>query len=133
MTDKLMPEVYLRFTDKIRVLATDCPSQMDSFLVIRLLRQCADGVIIACPQNACCCPADKRIIKRREVIKDILPVFGFHREQLVLADVSPLDTPKLIGTIEQMFAFIDLSKKQTAEYRFIKSNQEASHTYKWLN
>lgn len=133
MTEKLIPEIYLQFPDRIRVLATDCPTQMDSFLVIRLLKRCAEGVIIACPQGVCCCPANKSIAKRREVIKDILPVFGFHREQLVTADVSPLDAPKLIQTIEQLIAFVDLSKKRTEEYRFLKSGQEAANSYKWLN
>ncbi len=132
MTDKLLPEVYLRFSDKIRVMAIGCPYQMDSFLVIRLLKQCSDGVIIACPQDVCCCPINKSVIKRREVIKDILPVFGFHKEQLVLANVSPLDGPKLIQKIEQMINFINLSKNQAEECSFFKSGRETA-SYKWLN
>lgn len=133
MTDKLIPEIYLRFADKIRILATGCPSQLDSFAVIKLLRQCADGVIIACPQGVCCCPADKKVVKRREVIKELLPVFGFHREQFVLASVSPLDGLKLVETIEQMLTFIDISKNDPADCTFLKSGHKAASPYKWLN
>lgn len=133
MTEKLLPEIYLRFSDKLKVLPIECPSQMESFAVIKLLKECADGVIIACPQGVCCCPANKSVIKRREIIRELLPVFGFNREQFQLASVSPLDTQKLVEIIEQMLTFINLSKSNADNCSFVKSNDGLTGAYKWLN
>lgn len=133
MTEKLLPDIYLRFSDTLKVLPVGCPSQLESFSVIKLLKECADGVIIACPQGVCCCPANKSVIKRREIIRELLPVFGFHREQFHLANVSPLDSQKLIEIIEQMFTFINLSKSSTESCSFVNPYDGFSGLYKWLN
>lgn len=133
MTEKLLPDIYLRFSSTLKVLPVECPSQMESFAVIKLLKNCADGVVIACPQGVCCCPANKSVIKRREIIRELLPVFGFNREQFHLASVSPLDSQKLIEIIDQMFTFINLSKSNAESCSFVNPYDGFLGSYKWLN
>lgn len=133
MTDKLLPDIYLRFSDTLKVLPVECPSQLESFTVVKLLKDCADGVIIACPQGVCCCPANKSVIKRREIIRELLPVFGFNKEQFQLGSVSPLDSQKLIEIIEQMLTFINISKSNRESCSFVNPYDRFSGSYKWLN
>lgn len=133
MTDKLLPEIHLHFMENIHVLPVECPSQVDAFAVIRMLKNCADGVIIACPRNACCCPSNKKSIRRWELVKDMLPIFGYSREQLQIASVSPLDGKKLTNMIDQMLVFINLSKTDPTEANFLSGERYFVQTYKWLN
>lgn len=133
MTDKLLPEVQLRFSEKLRVVPIACPAQIDPFAFIKILKNCCQGAIVACPKNACCCPDNRKAIKRREMVRDILPVFGLNREQFQIASVSPFAGKELIEIVEQMLTFIQMASPHLGEYEYIDSPEEYLNTYKWLN
>jgi len=133
MTDKLLPEIQLHFSDNLRVLPVTCPSQIDPFVFIKLLKKCCDGIVVACPKDACCCPENKKVIKRREIVKDILPIFGLDREQFQVASVSPFDWPELIQVIEQMLVLLQMENEKTEETKYIYKEDNISGSYKWVN
>jgi len=124
MTQKLLPDIQLRFSENLKVLGVSCPSQLDPFAFIKLLKKCTDGVIVACPKDACCCPDDKKIMKRREIVKDILPVFGLHREQLQIASVSPFGEEPLTDVIEGMMSLIRMGIQDIDGYDFSDIDEE---------
>lgn len=133
MTGKLLPDLMLRFSDNIKVLPVSCPSQIDPFSIIKLLKNSCAGVITACPKDACCCPENKKLMKRREIVKDILPLFGFHREQFQIASVSPFGGDELMKIIEQMMSLINLKTKKQGSYKYINLDDKLAETYKWVN
>ncbi|MDT3699524.1 MAG: hydrogenase iron-sulfur subunit [Thermincola sp.] len=137
MTAKLMPETTVRFSE-LRVLPVSCPAQVDSFAIIKLLKKSVDGVIVACPRDACCCPDNKKLLKRREIVKDILPVFDLHREQFQIASISPLAARELNVLIEQMKEFLKTLRHETEEFSFIEDSEVAGNKLKinklkWVN
>ncbi|PKM79771.1 MAG: hypothetical protein CVU89_16650 [Firmicutes bacterium HGW-Firmicutes-14] len=133
MTDKLFPDISIRFAEKVRVLGVSCPSQTDTFAFIKLLKTSYDGVIIACPQEACCCPEDKKIMKRRGIVKDMLPMFGLHREQFQIASVSPFGEEQLIQIVENMLTFIEMGNRKVEEERYIDIEEDFPTFYRWIN
>ncbi|PKM47815.1 MAG: hypothetical protein CVV03_01135 [Firmicutes bacterium HGW-Firmicutes-8] len=133
MIDKLLPEVQLQFSKNLKVLPISCPSQIDPLAFIKILKKCCEGIIVACPKDACCCPENKKVIKRREMVKDILPVFGLHKEQFQVASVSPFAEKELIEIIEQMLTFLKMSGQPFDEYNYVESQNKSSNLYKWVN
>lgn len=132
MTANLMPEITVRFSE-LRVLPVSCPAQVDSFAVIKLLKKSVDGVIVACPKDACCCPGNKKILKRRELVKDILPVFDIHREQFQIASISPFAAEELNVLIEQMLEFLKTISPESDLFSFIESKETTTSKLKWVN
>ncbi len=133
MTAKLLPEIRLHFSQQVRVFPITCPSQIDPFAFIKLLKNSVDGVIVACPKETCCCPENKKVLKRREIVKDILPVFGLHREQFHVASVSPFAGQELIAIIEHMLNFIKITFQNKDEYRFASPEEDVLSQCKWVN
>lgn len=133
MTQKLAPEINNRFAENVRVLPVTCPSQINPLALIKLLQNSVDGIVVACPKDACCCPENKKVLKRKEIVKDILPVFGLHREQFHLASVSPMDPGKLLETVERMIAFIKMSRPAADGLYFIHPQDEFPDGYKCVN
>ena len=133
MTAKLLPEIMLNFSESLRVLPVNCPSQIDPFAFIKLLKNSVDGVVVACPQDACCCPENKKVMKRREIVKDILPVFGLHGEQFQIASVSPFGGQELTQVIHQMLDLIKTNSSNIEGYKYINHVNDISNPYKWVN
>ncbi len=133
MKDKLLPEIQLHFSDNLRVMPVTCPSQIDPFVLIKLLKKSCDGIVVACPKDACCCPENKKVIKRREIVKDILPIFGLDREQFQVASVSPFGWPELIQVIEQMLVLLQRENEKMEETKYIYKEDNLSGSYKWIN
>lgn len=133
MTAKLLPEIQLQFSEKLRVLPVTCPSQIDPFAVVKLLKKSVNGVIVACPKETCCCPENKKVIKRREIIKDILPIFGLHPEQFQLASVSPFGDKELSAVIEQMINILSFSEQNENRYELFDYEKKVSGMYGWIN
>jgi len=132
MTGKLLPEIKMKYADNVRVLAVTCPSQIDPFAIMKLLKESVEGIIVACPQQTCCCPENKKVMKRREMVKDILPVFGLHKEQFQLASVSPFAGEELIKIIEQMLTFAK-TLNHIDDYSAIYQEEEFTDACKWVN
>lgn len=133
MAKKLLPEIRLRYSEYLSVLPVDCPASFEPFVIIKLLKNCSDGVIVVCPKDVCCCPKNKSVMKRREIFRDILPVFGLHSEQLKIASISPLGGNKLIGIIEQMLSFISINYKHPKECNLINFHPKYLQLLKWLS
>lgn len=132
MTANLMPEINVRFSE-LRVLPVSCPAQVDSFAVIKLLKKSVDGVIVACPKETCCCPGNKKMLKRREIIKDILPVFDLHREQFQIASISPFAAEELHTMIKQMLEFLKTIGPESDLFSYIESKDVTTNKLKWVN
>jgi coenzyme F420-reducing hydrogenase delta subunit len=132
MTANLMPEINVRFSE-LRVLPVSCPAQVDSFAVIKLLKKSVDGVIVVCPKEACCCPGNKKMLKRREIVKDILPVFDLHREQFQIASISPFASEELKVLIEQLFEFLKTIRSESDVFSYIHSNEITINKLNWVN
>lgn len=132
LTEKVFPDLQMKFAENIRVLPIECPSQIEPWAVIKLLEKSCNGVIIACPKDKCCCPANKKIVKRRETVKDILPVFGLHREQFQIASVSLFGHDELVNIIENMLAFLKTLALPTRKYDYLEV-QESVSAMNWLN
>ncbi len=133
MTDKLLPEIQLHFSHSLKVLPVTCPSQIDPFVYIKLLKKSCDGIIMACPKDACCCPENKKVIKRREIVKDMLPIFGLDREKFQVASVSPFYWSELMNIVKQMMALIKTENQNLEETRYLFNEDDYSNSYKWLN
>lgn len=132
MTANLMPEITVRFAE-LRVLPVSCPAQVDSFAVIKLLKKSVDGVIVACPKDACCCPENKKMLKRREIVKDILPVFDLYREQFQIASISPFAAEELNVLIETLVEFLKTIRSESDVFSFIESNEVIINKLNWVN
>lgn len=132
MTTKLLPEITIQFSE-LRVLPVSCPTQVDPFAIIKLLKKSVDGVIVACPKDACCCPGNKKVLKRREMVKDILPVFNLHREQFQIASVSPLAAEELRTIIEKMLEFLKTIRPEPESFSYFNDEEDSINQYKWVN
>lgn len=108
MTRELTTKVIANHKDSLQVVPLDCPAEMDPFAVIKMLRTNWAGVIIACPRSACCCPKNRKLIKRREMVRDLLPVFDLEKERYRLVNVSPFDFLTLNRVIKEMSVQINL-------------------------
>ncbi len=133
MSEKLLPEVQFRFAENVRVMAVSCPSELDPFVFVKLLRKSCDGLVVACPRDACCCPENKAIMKRREIIKDILPVFGLHREQFKIASVTPYGKEQLFQTIDDMIEFLKTEHHNRTECNFLEEEGTHTNILRWVN
>lgn len=132
MTGKLLPEIRLRYADNVRVLPVTCPSQIEPFAFIKLLKESVDGIVVACPRRACCCPDNRKVMKRREMVRDILPLFGLHRDQFYLASVSPFGGQEMIEIIEQMLALVKMIKP-VDDYSPVYQEEDFGGSFKWVN
>ena len=108
MTRELTSQAISKYRESLQVVPVDCPAEIDPFFVIKRLKNTWSGVIVACPRNACCCPKKQKIIKRRELIRDILPVFDLEKERYRIVDVAPFDFTTLDGVIDEMLAQINM-------------------------
>jgi len=132
MTANLMPEITVRFSE-LRVLPVSCPAQVDSFAVIKLLKKSVDGVIVACPKDACCCPGNKKILKRRGIIKDILPLFDLHKEQFQIASIAPFAAEELNVLVEQMLEFLKTIDSESDLFSYLENKESTINKVKWIN
>lgn len=133
MSEKLLPEMQFRFSENVKLMAVSCPSELDPFVFIKLLRKSCDGLVVACPKDACCCPENKAIMKRREILKDILPIFGLHREQLKIASVSPYGGKQLIQIVEDMIEFLKTEFRKGTECNFAGAEGAHPSILRWVN
>lgn len=108
MTGELMHKVLAKYKDSLQVVPVDCPAETDPFVIIKMLKTNWAGIIVACPRNACCCPKNRKVIRRREMIGDILPVFDLEKERYKVVNVSPFDFSSLDRIIEEMVGQIGL-------------------------
>lgn len=108
MTRELTSRVLEKYKDSLQVVSVDCPAEMDPFVVLKMLKTGWSGIIVACPRNACCCPKNRKMIKRREMVRDILPVFNLEKERYRNVNVSPFDFSTLDKVIQEMVAHIEL-------------------------
>ncbi|WP_418792487.1 hydrogenase iron-sulfur subunit [Phosphitispora sp. TUW77] len=133
MLEKLLPKVQLRFPKNVKVMAVSCPSELDPLVYIRLLRKSCDGLIVACSKNACSSPEKKVIMKRREILKDILPIFGLHREQFKITSVSSFNDEQLFQIIEDMIEFLGIEFHNRTECNFIGAEGAIFSMSGWIN
>lgn len=108
MTRELKNNVMAKHKDILRVVPVDCPAEMNPFVIIKMLRTNWAGIIVACPRNACCCPKNQKVLKRREMVRDLLPVFEMEKERYRIVNVSPFDFSTLDRAINEMSAQINL-------------------------
>lgn len=129
MTRELTKKVLTKYRDSIQVVPVDCPAEMDPFVVVKMLKTGWAGVIVACPRNACCCPKNRNIIKRREMVRDILPVFDLDKEQYRIVNVSPFDFSTLDSVIEEMVAQIKMLVHSRGYGEQISAGMSREHNY----
>ncbi len=108
MTRELTSKVLSKYKEALQVVPISCPAEMDPFVVIKMLKTNWAGIIVACPRDACCCPNNRKVIKRRELVRDILPIFDLEKERYRIVDVSPFDFITLDRVIIEMFDQIKL-------------------------
>lgn len=131
MPAKLIPEIKNRYAENIKVESVNCPSEIDAFMFIKMLRESVDGIVVACPKAACCCPDNRKVIRRKQLVRDILPIFGLHREQFQIASVSPLGGQELMEIIEQMLAFVKTLEPEVG-FEHVQHDEIAAMV-NWIN
>jgi coenzyme F420-reducing hydrogenase delta subunit len=131
LCDNFSAQFLKELKEEIIILPVACPAQIDPFVYIKLLKYCCDIVVIVCPKEVCCCPRNKRILKRHEILKDLFPVFGFSREQYLFASISPLGSNDLKTLISENINFVKMTKNFN-QLTFIDQNIIIDSN-KWLN
>lgn len=108
MSRELTYKVLQKHKDSLQIVSVNCPAEMDPFVAIKMLKTNWSGIIVPCLCNTCCCPKNQKAIKRREMIRNILPVFDIVKERYRVLNISTIDFSTLDSFIEEMIEQIKL-------------------------